>query len=65
MSLLLAAGIVVAANLLAALLMLAVRQRAPSGSYFKDTQQAAGVFAVSGTTFAVIVAFTFLLAFQS
>lgn len=65
MSLLLAAAIVVGANLLAALVMLGVRRRAPSGSFFKDTQQASGVFAVAGTTFAVIVAFTFLLAFQS
>jgi hypothetical protein len=45
--------------------MLLLRSRAPSGSFFQDTQQAAGVFAVVGTTFAVLAAFTFLLAFQS
>ncbi len=45
--------------------MLLIRRRAPAGSFFQDTQQAAGVFAVAGTTFAVLVAFTFLLAFQS
>jgi hypothetical protein len=57
--------ILVAADLAMAALMLTLRRRAPSGSYFEDTQQAAAVFAVAGTTFAVLVAFTFLLAFQS
>jgi hypothetical protein len=45
--------------------MLVVRRRAPEGSYFHDTQQAAGVFTVAGTAYAVLLAFVFLLAFQS
>src|SRR5436190_2650243 len=45
--------------------MLWIRGRAPDGSYFHDSQRAAGAFAVGGTTFAVIVGFVFLLAFQS
>jgi hypothetical protein len=45
--------------------MLLLRRRAPSGSFFQDSQQASGVFSVVGTTFAVLVAFTFLMAFQS
>jgi len=53
------------ANAIAVGAMLLLRRRAPSGSFFQDTQQAAGVFSVTGTTFAVLVAFTFLLAFQS
>ena len=45
--------------------MLLLRRRAPGGSYFRDTQQAAGVFTVAGTAYAVLLAFVFLLAFQS
>jgi hypothetical protein len=64
-SLVLAALIVIAADVITVTGMLLVRRRAPSGSYFQDTQQATGVFAVAGTTYAVIVAFVFFLAFQS
>jgi hypothetical protein len=46
-------------------LMLVVRGRSPTGSFFKDTAEAAGVFAVVGTAFAVLLAFVFFLAFQS
>jgi hypothetical protein len=46
-------------------LMLLVRRRAPIGSFFKDTAEAAGVFAVVGTAFAVLLAFVFFLAFES
>src|SRR3954453_12491720 len=42
-----------------------IRRRAPEGSYFSDSQRAAGAFAVSGTIFAVLVGFVFLLGFQS
>ena len=45
--------------------MLLLRRRAPEGSFFRDTQQAAGVFTVAGTAYAVLLAFVFLLAFQS
>jgi hypothetical protein len=40
-------------------------QPAPEGSYFHDTTQASGVFTVAGTAYAVLLAFVFLLAFQS
>jgi hypothetical protein len=65
MSLWQAALILVVADSAAIAAMLLVRRRAPAGSYFKDTSEAAGVFAAAGTTFAVLVAFTFLLAFES
>ena len=65
MSLWQAALILVVADGLAITAMMLVRRRAPAGSYFKDTSEAAGVFAAAGTTFAVLVAFTFLLAFES
>jgi len=45
--------------------MLLARRVAPEGSWFRDTQQAAGVFTVAGTAYAVLLAFVFLLAFQS
>jgi hypothetical protein len=60
-----AALILVLADGVAVAAMLLVRRRAPAGSYFRDTAEAAGVFAAAGTTFAVLVAFTFLLAFES
>src|SRR3954470_18439543 len=57
--------IVVGANAIAALAMLALRRRAPSRGYFHDSQVAAGALAVTGTVYAVLVGFVFLLAFQS
>ena len=65
MSLWQAALILVVADGVAITAMMLVRRHAPAGSYFKDTSEAAGVFAAAGTTFAVLVAFTFLLAFES
>ncbi len=65
MSLLIAVLIIAVANGVAVGAMLLLRRRAPSDSFFQDAQQAAGVFSVVGTTFAVLAAFTFLLAFQS
>jgi len=38
---------------------------APSGGFFLDTQQASAALSVSGTVFAVMVGFAFLIAFQS
>jgi len=61
----LAIVLLVAANAVTAGLMLLVRRRAPEGSYFHDTTQASGVFTVAGTAYAVLLAFVFLLAFQS
>jgi hypothetical protein len=57
--------IVVALDVAMAIAILVIRRRAPDGSYFRDSQRAAGAFAVGGTIFAVIVGFVFLLAFQS
>jgi hypothetical protein len=57
--------LLVAANAVTAGLMLLVRRRAPEGSFFHDTTQASGVFTVAGTAYAVLLAFVFLLAFQS
>jgi hypothetical protein len=65
MSPVLAVVVVVLVDVAAIATMMAVRRRAPSGSFFKDTAQAAGVFTVAGAAFAVLVAFVFLLAFQS
>jgi len=65
-SLLVTTLIVVAANVVTATAMLLVfRRRAPGDGFFHDSQQATGVFTVLGTTFAVLLAFTFFLAFQS
>lgn len=57
--------IVAAANAVAIAAMLRLRRRAPRGSYFADTQQASAAFEVTGTIFAVLVGFVFLIAFQS
>jgi hypothetical protein len=60
-----AIALLVVANVVTGGLMLLVRRRAPVGSYFHDTTQASGVFTVAGTAYAVLLAFVFLLAFQS
>jgi hypothetical protein len=65
MDLWLAVLILAGAEATAVGLMLAMRRRSPIGSFFKDTAEAAGVFAVVGTAFAVLLAFVFFLAFQS
>ena len=57
--------IVIGANAVAAVAMLQLRRRAPAGGYFRDSQLAAGALAVTGTVYAVLVGFVFLLAFQS
>lgn len=57
--------LVVAANVVAVTVMLLVRAKAPDGGYYNDTQQAGWVYSVAGTSFAVILAFVFLLTFQS
>jgi len=45
--------------------MLLVRRSAPRGGYFTDSDRAAGVFGVIGTSFAVLLAFVIFLAFES
>jgi hypothetical protein len=57
--------IVLAADSIAVAVMLVVRRRAPEGGYYNDTQQAGWVYSVAGTAFAVVLAFVFLLTFQS
>lgn len=57
--------IVVGVDVVAVAVMLAVRAKAPHGGYYNDTQQAGWVYSVAGTSFAVVLAFVFLLAFQS
>lgn len=57
--------ILVGANAIAAAIMLALRGRVPAELHFRDSQLAAGVLAVTGTVYAVLVGFVFLLAFQS
>lgn len=58
--------IVVVADVITVAAMLLLHRRPGSdGGYFHDSQQATGVFTMLGTTFAVLLAFTFLLAFQS
>ncbi len=65
MSLWLGIGVVLATNVVAVVVMLLLRGRAPAGGYYHDTQQAGWVYSVAGTAFAVILAFVFLLAFES
>ncbi|MGH3457700.1 hypothetical protein [Aeromicrobium sp.] len=45
--------------------MLAVRRRAPEGSYFADGDRASGVFGVLATGFSVLLGFIIFLAFSS
>src|SRR5256885_2079285 len=58
-------ALIVVVDALAAGALVLIRRRAPEGSFFADSQRAAGAFAVTGTIFAVLVGFVFLLAFQS
>ena len=57
--------ILVGANVIAAAIMLALRRRATTEGRFRDSQLTAGALAVTGTVYAVLVGFVFLLAFQS
>jgi hypothetical protein len=59
----LVALVVVTAATVAA--MLAVRRRAPEGSYFTDGDRASGVFGVLATGFSVLLGFIIFLAFTS
>jgi hypothetical protein len=65
MNLFWAALIVVVVAGLAVAAMLAVRRRAPEGSYFADGDRAAGVFGVLATGFAILAGFIVVLAFES
>src|SRR5215831_3126495 len=66
MSPFLALGIIAVAVSIAVTLMLLVRRfAAPAGGIFTDTDRAAGVFGVTGTGFAVLLAFVIFLSFSS
>src|SRR5262245_47845442 len=65
MNLLYALVVVVVAVALAVVAMLAVRRRAPAGSYFADGDRASGVFGVIATGFSVLLGFIVFLAFTS
>jgi len=62
-SLLWAFLILVAANAVTIGAMLAVRRRAPDGSFFEDGDRASGVFGVLATGFAIFAGFVIFLAF--
>lgn len=57
--------LIVVADLAAIGAMSLIRRRVPEGGLFRDSQIAAGAFTVTGTIFAVMVGFVFLIAFQS
>jgi hypothetical protein len=62
----LAIAIIAGAVAVAVTLLLLVRRfAAPPGGFFTDTDRAAGVFSVTGTGFAVLLAFVIFLAFSS
>jgi len=57
--------VVVVATAVTVTAMLAVRRRAPEGSYFQDGDRASGVFGVLATGFSVLLGFIIFLSFQS
>jgi hypothetical protein len=65
MNLVVAGVVVVAAAALAIGALLAVRRRAPEGSYFNDGDRASGFFGVIATGFAVLLGLIVVLAFTS
>ena len=60
-----AALIVLLVTAAAVAVMLAVRRRAPEGSYFADSDRAAGIFGVLATGFSVLLGFLIFLGFES
>ena len=65
MDLWLAGLIILGAAALSVAAMLVVRRVAPAGSYFKDVVPAGALYTVLGTAYMVILAFVFLVAFES
>lgn len=65
MNLLVGILVVLAATAVTVTAMLAVRRRAPDGSYFQDGDRASGVFGVLATGFSVLLGFIIFLSFQS
>jgi hypothetical protein len=64
-NLVLAALLVAGVTAVAVAAMLAVRRRAPEGSYFEDGDRASGVFGVLSTGFAIVLGFAVFLAFSN
>jgi len=60
-----AALAVIGASSAAVAVMLLVRRRAPEGSYFADSDRAAGIFGVIATGFSVLLGFLIFLGFES
>ena len=58
-------AVIALANVLAVGVLLLVRRHGPREGWFQDSQHSAGAFTVTGTIFAVLVGFVFLLAFGS
>ena len=65
MNLVWGALVVATVTAIAVAVMLAVRRRAPEGSYFSDGDRASGVFGVLATGFSVLLGFIVFLAFTS
>jgi len=57
--------IVLVATAAAVTVMLVVRRSAPEGSYFADSDRAAGIFGVIATGFSVLLGFLIFLGFES
>lgn len=57
--------IIMAAAAIAVAAMLTVRRGAPEGSYFADSDRAAGIFGVLATGFSVLLGFLIFLGFES
>jgi hypothetical protein len=65
MSILVAAAIILAATALTCGLMFAIHRLGSKDVFLADTTRGAGVYAVAGTGFAVLLAFVVLVAYQS
>ncbi len=57
--------ILIVSVVVAVVSMLLVRSRAPVGGFFTDSDRAAGIFGVTGTGFAVFLAFVIFLSFEN
>jgi len=58
-------AVIVVVDAIAVGILLLLRRHGPAEGWFRDSQHAAGAFTVTGTIFAVLVGFVFLLAFGS
>ena len=65
MNLVVGIAVILAVTAIAVAAMLAVRRRAPEGSYFTDGDRASGVFGVLATGFSLLLGFVIFLSFSS